>query len=240
MPLAPTGTRGYADSQRVSNYDTGVLWNLSTGPNTTDWVSPVLDVSRFAYLGMNIAALLGQPQVNLAWYLDAQATIACGTRVFALDTNISGNAHARILNLGPFVQITIARVTAPQYYLQIQAYATNRVYPFEFIPTNPVILSQQNVAIGAGINANVYPVDYYAGPVNVWFDAAYANGGVSLQYLNQSGTWEFNDERVTTAVGVYTYQMVTPPGAWRLVVGNNTGGASSYYLVVTPSLTGST
>lgn len=238
-PLVSAPNRGYADYQRQSNWDTGVLWNEDTGPIAADVTSPVIDMSRSAFVGMNIAALTGQPLIILNWYLDAGATLPVGRRQFQMTQSIANNAQVRMLNMGPFLQITLSRVTVPNYRVIMQVYGTSRTYPLEFIPRSSLLIDVQGQAIGASpANVTTYPIDYYAGPVRVAVFGL-SSGFITLDYLNGSGVLDPIDQQSMNASGDTVFNTVVPVGAWAVNVQNGST-ATSYDLIVTPSFTGAT
>ena len=237
-PLVSAPNRGYADYQRVGNYDTGTLWTVDTGPGQTLVTSPVLDVSRFAYLSGHLTCNTNQCSCAVLWWADAAATISIGARVFRLSDQIGGTALIRLPNLGPYCNFQFTQAGAPTFAIRTYVIATNRVHPLEFIPGNPVLIDQQTAAIGASSTSTVYPSDYYAGPVSVWYLPAYASGDVNIQVLTSGGTWDYIARLANSAAGSFLTTMIAPPGAWRVIVSNNTAGASTYTLGVTPPTTG--
>ena len=240
MPIASQPTRGYTDYQREGNFDTGSFFGTNVLQLLTmPLVSNLQDVSRYAYVAGTFDCGLGQIQIEFDWFLDGQASAAIGKRIIMVDANIAAIAQIRLPNLGPFLQITLTPVTAnPECAWQF--IASNRVYPLEMIPVHPVLIALQGQAINAGATLNLYPVDYYSGPVAVWYDPTFTTGNCDLQYLTTSGTWAYIDQLSHTTNGNNDRQWVVPTGAWRLTVGNTSAGNSSFFLGVTPSTTGST
>jgi hypothetical protein len=238
-PLVAAPNRGYGDYQRIANWDSGVQWSVSSALGNANIQSPVLDFSRAAYIGgfMNVT---GNPLlVSIGWCADPGFTVFMGTRQFIVSPLMGFPAMLRIPNLGPFAQITVQSITGNNFQLFTQILSTNRVHPLEFIPRQPVVVDQQNVAVAANVSVPVYPTDYYSGPMSVWVDFNQAGMNASLQALNSVNVWDFIDERPpTTVAGVATYVMVAPPGAWRFLVTNNNAAATNYYLTATPSTTG--
>lgn len=239
-PLISAPNRGYADYQRVGNYDSGILWSVDTGSINVGISSPLLDVGRYAYLGGTIAGLLNQSQVSIFWYADAAATIQVGERFIQLHGQILQPAQIRLPNLGPFVRINCNITGGANQDVQANVFGTNRVHPLEFIPVNPLVIDQQNVAIAAGVTANLYPFDYYAGPCRLWMLVSQTSQW-QLQALSSAGVWELFDQQQGFAAFANVEQtLITPPGAWRLAVQNTSGTAGNYWAVVTPSTTGAT
>lgn len=234
------GPGGYPDGQRVQNWDGPILWNHDTGPTTTDVTSPVMDVSRFAYLCGNLSASQGNPDIIIDWYLDSAATIPVGGRSFAMSVNVGGGAQLRIPNLGPYVQITLAQAIVGTYRVVAYIFATNRVYALDFLPGGPLLIDQQDVTLGAGATAVLYPTGYYAGPVQIWTDIA-APSLLSMQALVAGSGWDYiAQQSAPSTPSQVVYEWVAPSGAWRINFTNTGSSPAGYYLAVIPSLTGST
>jgi hypothetical protein len=240
-PLAQPPIRGYADWQRVDNFDMGIIYNYAPGVINFTHLSPVLDVSRFAYLGGRVGCALGGMMVIVYWYADAGGTVQLADRIFPISSLVTNSAFIRLPNLGPFMAFQVQAIAGANYNPQVNLFATNRVHPLEFMPEGAVLVDQQAVAIGAGSTNTTYPQDYYSGPAGVMYDPAYAAGFIELQYLTGAGNWDILDiVSGTTASTPARATMVMPPGAWRFQINNSTGAASSYYLTVTGSTTGAT
>jgi hypothetical protein len=238
MPLVSAPNRGYADYQRVGNYDTEDIWSAQITNQAVEQISPILDVSRFAYLGLyaNIGGSPGNAFIVLEWYMDAAASNLVGTRVLSLATQIS-TYQSRIVNLGPFLIINVAPMGGNLTGF-FQAFASNRVYPLELVPVNPVLIDQQHIAIAANGTATLYPSDYFAGPMQVAFNAPSANSFAQVAYLSAGNTWDVTYSTPLIAAGVWSVaNTVAPVGAWRVFIVNGTS-AAFYYLIVTPSVTG--
>lgn len=237
-PLAPSGARGYADYQRLDNWDSGVLWNEATGIVNTQINSPVLDVSRYAYLtGYAICGQNGLT-VQIQWTMDAAQQVLAGSRSFTLTQPISGPMQFRIPNLGPFAQLLLTPFGGAAYSLNVNAGATNRVHPLEFIPANPAILDGQGVALPASGTVITYPTDYYAGPLSIDFTPGVA-AWLTLDVLTSAGAWHRMYLMSGAAGSETVFTWVTPPGAWRMNVINQGAAASTFGLRAVPSMTGS-
>lgn len=235
------GPGGYPDGQRVANYDSPALWVDDPGLVTAqDRTSPILNVSRYAYLCGQFGETQSQSQVQITWYLDAAGAVAVGRRTFQLDFNI-GLAQFRTVNLGPYVQVVrTATVFDATYGPESWVFASNRDYPLEFIPINPLLIDEQNVTLGAGASLTMYPLGYYAGPIQLWTDLG-APSLVNMRCLVAGGGWHYIAQLgITTTPSQAVYEWVAPSGAWQITFENNGAGAAGFYLAVTPSLTGST
>lgn len=237
MPLLASPNRGYADWQRVENWDTGSLWTSSNGSVAGPVTSPAIDVSRIGYL----AGYLGSSQNSFialfAWYTDDGLGVPLGSRYIVCSSLIGHDAQLRIPNMGPYLQVTLTSTTGANFGYLARLWGTNRVDPLELIPNSPFLLDVQNTAIGASAIATLYPTDYYSGPISVWTHAANSNMATSLEVLDYQGTWDIVGQWTPAALN-YDFIAIAPPGAWRILVQNLATSSSAYYLFVQPSMTG--
>ena len=225
-PLIAPPSRGYADMQRIANYDSPVLFSENFASHPGNAATPVLDVSRYAYIGGTDAVFTLDVQLSFSWWMDAAGTIAAGTRIFQMTPNIANPAQYRLPNLGPFVTITYTPLTAGTWQHTCELIGTNRQHPLEFIPTQWRILYSNAVSIPASGSETLYPTDFYAGPMAVFTNTTQVCA-VSLQAENTSGTWE-RLEALTTVVSTNALTTwVAPPGAWRIQVVNTSGTTAS-------------
>lgn len=230
--------RGYTDEQRVENYDTNELYNVTVTNQVAFPASPVLDVSRFAYIAGTLQNTQAASYIELGWWLDEGETIFAGGRQFALHANITAYAQVRIPNLGPFLNINQVPIQGAAYSSTAVWYASNRVYPIEFTPLTPMLMSVQNFALGASQTVSFYPTTYYAGPTQFGMFCTEA-AGLAFQTFSTNGTWDYFNQGVSVPTNIWYNQLVTtPPGAWRVTVNNTTINAAQLYVVMTPSLTG--
>lgn len=238
MTLAPAGARGYAAWQRIANYDGPIVWQANQNPGTTGQTSPVLDCSRYAYVGGQLGESSSQALWTFNWYADAGGVTQIASRQFVLYFRTEF-AQIRLPNLGPFLKITIAPIPNGGTIASTGViFFTNRVHPLEFIPTNPGLISQQATAINANTTNIYFPSDYYAGPVSVWASTNYATGLVDMDQMATDGTWQTVNQYKITTNGPVQQVMIAPAGAWRVAIQNSTASASTFYLAVTPSVTG--
>lgn len=239
-PLVAAPNRGYNDYQRTSNFDTGVLWNDARGANHNHFISGILDVSRYAYLGIGTQEILSSHTFAVTWFSDDGGSTLLGVRSFQIISNIQNAAQMRIPNLGPFCTLEWIAFGVTNYNVITNAWGTNRVYPLEFIPRGALVVDRQNIPIGAGTAITDYPTDYYSGPVQVGLYNTIGPGTFVLRYLSQVGVWTVFDQVAVPAAATFVrFTTVVPGGAWRTEF-TNPGAASNYYVEIAPSPTGST
>lgn len=237
-PLVNSPLRGYADWQRIDNYDSGALFSESAAPHNGAWNTPAIDVSRYAYLGGYVSVAGVNVSATFRWYIDAALTTQVGERDIAYNSAVTGKQQFRIQNMGPFLQVAFTTITGASSVTQT-LFGTNRVHPLEFIPATGYIWSEVNHSVNTGGVLGVTPTAMYAGPANLFWFSTVANWGVQIFQLVPFGTdallWSVN-----TVAGNQNYQIVCPLPSWYVLVANNTGGTNSYDLAITPSITGST
>lgn len=237
MSFGPSGTRGYQDFQRVQNWDSAILYTdngLSLNPPIG---TPILDVSRYAYLAGLDSISAGIAAAGFDWYSDAIGSHTLGHRTVPLSGSMGWPAQYRLPNLGPFVAIVWNSPSGPVPTHSSFIFATNRFHPLELIPHGVNLIWTQLTAIAAGATLTIYPADYYAGPSLVWHNMP-ALLTAQWQYLDQGGTWFNFAQLIGTGANAIT-NLTMPAGAWRLNLTNNDTVSRSPTLVQTPSLTGS-
>lgn len=240
-PLVNAPNRGYADWQRVDNYDSGQLYSDPGTSGAGSIATSVLDVSRYGYIAGYDFAAAGSFEAGFFWYIDAAATVGVGLRQFMLDSNITDDAQYRLPNMGPFLKVAWSTIGAGPWTHRAELFGTNRVHPLELIPRSPVLIDQQAIAIAAGATATFYPSGYYSGPAQWWVETGTQVGSLRFQYLTTAGTWDILNELPSVAAtsdgsGI----AVVPSGAWRAQLTNEGAVSASFYLTVTPTMTGAT
>lgn len=237
-PLAPVASRGYPDGQRIQNWDLPSLYVNATVGASGGESSAILDVSRYGYLA-------GWDQVgNLpvhftpTWFNDQAGTQDIGSFDWTYSPLITNPAQLRIPNLGPWVQLTWLPMTAGTWNHTVRMIATNRFHPLPFIPTQQVLIDQQNAAIASLATVTLYPTDFYAGPCSVFTNCANASS-VIFETLTTSNVWDRFYQVNPAAATVNDFGVTMPPGSWRCRFINGAASATTFYCVVTPSLTGS-
>lgn len=232
---------GYPDFQRVVNWDSPVLYADSVDNVTTYKQSGALDVSRYAYMGGFMSITAGYCLVTLEWFLDQSMTTITGQRQFTLDQNISEICQPKIAHMGPFLQVTFEAIASNPFSGSWSLFATNRSFPLEFVPVNSLLIDQQDISVGAGVNDTFYPDSYYVGPALVGVYSNQPSGAVQFEQLSTSGTWDFFDQSGIITSNTWTRIItILPTGAWRTILENGATASASMFLVVTPTTTGST
>lgn len=239
-PLVSAPARGYADYQRLDNFDSGILYSANSQATTTSINSPIIDVSRYACVAGSMGIGSNRCRVIFIWYADAAGSVSTGLRQMFLDPVNNGKTAFRILNQGSFVSLQIDAIPLLQVLWSCQLFGSNRMGPLEFIPSGTWLINQQNIGIGGATTVSVPASESYAGPVEV---AAWASNG-NMQFSAQAYDNVSGNKTLITAWQQFTAATWThvpfnaPAGYWEIAV-NNLGAAGIYWLTVLPALTGS-
>lgn len=237
-PLIGAPNRGYADYQRLENFDSGVLLRVATPIQNSQYTSAVLDMSRYAYLGgLMSCGTGGIGLVVITWWADAAATILLGERAFTMNNQMGNAAQLRLPNLGPFVIIQCNAIGAGTYQFNATVIGTNRVHPLEMIPLTSLLLDwNQSFPVGT---TSVFHTSYYAGPALVTAVLPSSGVGISLSHSDSAGTPQQYDQlNVVTGAAVQRFITSVPEGiCWANVI-NLSGSPQNVALYVIPTPTG--
>lgn len=239
-PLIGAPSRGYADYQRTQNMDTGAIVSINRGATKPSDDSGIQDVSRFEYLGGQDRCFTTPVLVTVFWFADAAGLVTMGARQFVLSPSVANAAQYRLPNLGPFVEIQWASISGGNFAHQATILATNRFHPLEFIPESALLFSATATAIGAAAAVDVFPSDYYAGPMTCQVTSAGGATAFQAQAELQGGGIVNISPAITPAANAFTnLTFVAPPGVWWIAVGNP-GAATNFSITAVPTMTGST
>lgn len=240
-PLVSAPARGYADWQRVENWDSDTLYTAPNAPTTGVTQSGVLDVSRYGYLGgfaynaQNSTCIL-----FITWFADQAGTITIAQRKILLTAVVTNPAHLRVPNLGPFCTLVFNPIGGASYTPRAVIFGTNRFHPLELIPISGVLM---HVAtnIPANGSSNFFPTDYYSGPARA--SIVGLGGAISVQYLytaDDGSSVQFDQFSVPSGQLQFSSNTIIVPGAWFVTVNNTNAAVQGINLSVIPSATGST
>ncbi len=231
---------GYADYQRTVNYDEPLFINEVVGGKLEKEVTRGrFDVSRFAYI-MGKLQFTGQPvQVTLQWWSAETGGVLIGERVFRMDNKVGVSASLHVPNLGPWLAVVYRPESlVVEYHAVAQLFVSNRIAPYETIPTKPAILVATPFKLASKGAKTFSPEVYYAGPAELYCQVAGTAGfQVALFAMFKGFEYERFDVEAT-AGGVMIKKVILPFTAWNLSVENNSAAENEYFLTVVPSITG--
>lgn len=236
-PLVAAPNQGYPDWQRIVNWDSPTLWAVPNSPQVTGFQSPVLNVSRYGYLGGRLGLDAGTAYCTILWFSDAAGTLEVGQYTITLAQAVTNLAQFRIPNLGPYCQLQFTSLLAPNFTPRGLILATNRPHPLPLVPLNAWLIQTINQALGASLTATLAPSDYYAGPADVWFFGSQLDS-VTFYSLSYAGNYQQFEFMATSTNANSSKQIMLPGGAWEVIVANANGLAGTFSLTVVPSLTG--
>lgn len=231
------GPYGYADWQRLANFDSPALLEVSgTEAHGSHEYGP-FNVSRFlavqAVLSPGpLSALNGD--LILQWYPGELALGLLSERTFWM----AGNAGALPLlvpNLGPWLRIaTNLNPPKPRLYVAgSNRQAKTLTTPAVAMPLRP------STAFAGKETLTFYPEGYADGPATL---AAFQNTGAAakwvLETLVSPEAWTESQYGFWTSGALERTNIVLPAGAWRISVEGGAAGSVSFR--VTPSPTGAT
>src|SRR5579859_3494218 len=191
MPEGSRGPRGYADWQRIQNYDGPVVFN-TTATSHEGIFRPFLrtGVDRYSHLSGFIEVGENPVLCTLGWWTAAESAKVLQLRQFVIDPLVTEAPYLHIPHQGPFLEIELEPLTGATHWKLTSALAfSNRVFGLEFVPRYPVLVSHA-FAFVAEENLISYPRGYYAGParLDVTNNAA-VETAVLIEAETAPGTW---------------------------------------------------
>jgi len=239
MPQLGSGPSGYNDYQRDANWDSTSLYGLHRPPSAGIDDSPIIPVTRYACIGLYASVNTNPVICQFQWSADALGVSPLGQYTFVMSPLIANPLQMMFPNLGPYVSFSRQGIAAASWGGEGELFATNRQHQVPIYPQNPVIIDQQATALGANGSVDVFPTDYWSGPMSVFFACAQITN-LTLYRLTSGGlfdaVWQMNNVAANVAINPIVN---APVGTWKLTVFNTTAIATIFYLSATPSITGS-
>lgn len=233
------GPRGYADWQRIQNWDGPQLDHRTGTVNHGIVTTPIVQVDRYSHIEGQMSCGTNPVEMSFRWFADSAGTIHLAERRLALNPEIANPATLHLPNLGPWLQIFYipAEVEAGEYTLTGTLIMTNRVYPLELVPLSSEVINSGHL-FGGGGEVILWPVSYFAGPATlILFNSAAGAGFVDVQGDFGVNSWERTDRLVAPSGSLVVAKTILPLTAHRYSL--NSGGAGSMELNVSASTTGS-
>lgn len=208
--------------------------------------SGTFDLHDMAYvggpIGLNPAGDFSRGVVTFYWTIDAAGEHVCGVQGMHLTSSIPSLAELRLPNRGPYLFVTYQPYAGPNP-LAASLFGTNVGGKQPLLCGDTILIDEQEKTLAAAtLNTAVppaivpmllpiYPCDYFAGEVRVYF-AAPTGVKATLQGADLTDQFwileEFGPGRFTTIV---------PLGTWGIVINNPTLSPITYTLSVTPLIT---
>lgn len=237
-PLAPAGTLGYPDWQRIQNWDSPVLLDKQNYTQNTAFSSPPMDVTNYGYVGVLANCLLNSFQLFMQWYLDSAATIGTATREFVLNQSVGNFMQVHTPNHGPWLVVSSIPIGGANYTADLRAVGTNRQSLLELIPSHPSLLEVATGVTANGATVSTWLGDYYSGPAVICVNPNGVSGWQwSMQYLNAAGALSYVGGGQVGAL-VQSFGVLIPSAPCVLNLFNNTGAPNQAAASVLYSATG--
>lgn len=233
-----SGPRGYADWQRVVNWDgPSILDHTGAVPGGGPVSSGILEASRYGYIGGIIQANNPSVKVTLEWFLDAAGTILLAKRTLWLAVNITNPAQLRVPNLGPWVRVSTNKASG-EYTLTAHLFLTNRTHPCELIPSESLLINTVPTIATAG-EVTIFPTDYFAGPAWLWIETGAGAGQFILNRTEGTPPGNAFHFAALAANARETKAVILPFGPVSAQIKNVSGAEANYRIALTASLSGS-
>jgi hypothetical protein len=160
-----------------------------------------------------------------------------GTQGMPLSSQIVSMAEMRLLNRGPSVYLTYQAFSGTNG-LAATFFSTSVGGALPLLCGDTILHEEIDKDMPANTAWAIYPCDYFAGTVGVYFDAVTADGvPVPSARATFYGTNLTNDDRKLDVVSPGRATVIVPIGTWFVVVWNPTPAPIKYTLSVVPLLT---
>lgn len=230
--------QGYTDYARLIDWDGPLLLNANAINVNAPVTEGPYDVSKFAGISMAVRQTQGVTLLQVAWFADKARTATLGARQIVLNPNV-GLGWIRLLNQGPWVQITLSKITGAPPLINLALMPTNRVGPLESPPLLPQLIAAVGVSLAPATPFSVFPNAFYAGPVRVFAETGGQQYEVNVQCMDVNGVTQNVDAWTVPASTELAVSTVVPLGSWWLSLFNDGAVADSISVWVTPSSSGS-
>lgn len=239
-PIAPAGTTGYPDWQRIQNWDSPSLFSHTVPFVGDSDGSGVLDVSRFGYM-LIIDKQTGGPtfiEVDALWFEDSHGTVGLGEITWFLDGQMSNTAVYHLPNLGPFFKIVWNRFGGANGMTHTcNVVATNRFHQLQEIPSTSLLINSNGVNVAGGGQEILFPTTSFTGPARLHVNTASPTWAVEMQSLTSSASMVTTDE-ITQGTAAEGTTVNIPLGSFQLRVSNLDAAAHNFDVRLTPIWTG--
>lgn len=224
---------GYPDFQRLSNWDGPVLWQPTPGAYSATLTSPVMRVDRYQSLAVLVLLTAGKVLFSANWYADQALSTQIGSRQIFLDGAAGQYASGRLVNLGAWCQVQLLQMAGGSFTLSTTAIApTNRGALSEFAPVEPVLISAQARGIVIGATTTLSATRISTGRAHLWAASNSGKGLLTLQALNQAGTYDLIYQAGPDANGEFGSDVELPAASVQTTFANKSGVADTFWVAL--------
>jgi hypothetical protein len=214
-------------------------WPSANAQTTTYDVSEYRNVG--GAIGLNPEGPVSHGTVTFRWTSDAAGTRQVGVQGIPLTSLIVSNYQLNIPNLGPYLHVEYKPYVGPNpITLNLSGTNVDRT-----LPGDTILIEDTDRVVGAQATYTVYPCDYFAGTVGLYFEAVRTEmiGGLPALVPVPDARATFyavnltDDNRKMLAMGPGRATAITPMGTWFCVIWNPLTVPITYTLAAVPLLT---
>jgi hypothetical protein len=181
-------------------------------------------------IGLNPSGDVSRGVITFFWTFDAVGEHIVGTQGMHIASPIPSMAELRLLNRGPFVYMTYQAFSGTNG-LSATMFSTDVGGPQPLMCGDTILIEDIDQPVVANATKTIYPCDYFAGQVGVYFDAPPA-ARATIYGVNLT-----NDNRKVDVISPGSAITIVPVGTWFVVVWNPTPAPIRYTLAMVPLLT---
>jgi hypothetical protein len=236
-PIVTTG-RGTPDWQRSVSWDGPAIDSYAPGTITTLQTRGPYYLTSWEKLAGWAILQGGNAQWQIGFYQDVALTQFVQARGWVMANALAGPIYLSLPVGGPYAQLNVQPIgvsTQPTIHL----FGSNRESISQAPTSFDFLVDLQATPIGGTTTSTFYPSQYFAGPVDLFFQPAAATQTVLVQVMSTAGTWDYIFAASPAASADVEQTLIMPLGAWRVQVQNANAAASTFFLTCMASNTGS-
>jgi hypothetical protein len=199
-------------------------------PAIDDPNGPTYDVGAYRNLagviGLDPNGPVSHGMMCFRWTSDAAGERQTGVQGFPLTSLIPSMAQLNLPNLGRYCYVDYTPQVGPNA-LAVSLFGTQID---RTLPGDTFLI--EDMAQEVVTTKTIYPADYCAGEVGVFFEASTALARATIYGVNLT-----DDSRRLDVLPPGRWRTITPMGTWFVVVWNPTPAPITYTLAMTPLLT---
>jgi hypothetical protein len=192
-------------------------------------------------IGLDPEGPFSRGTIKFRWTSDAAGERQVGAQGIPMTSLIISNYLLNIPNLGAYLRVEYKPYFGPNP-ITMNLFGTN---VDRTLPGDTILIEDTDRAVGAQATYTVYPCDYFAGQVSVYFEAVRTEviaGVPALVPVPEARVTFYavnltDDNRKMLTMGPGRASVITPMGTWFCVVWNPLTVPITYTLAVVPLLT---